>query len=70
MAKYYIRERIIFDSYGNCVRGAFNWKNVKCKGKTLFFNTAEEVQGHRALLNSLSKQFEYKICVKEDKNNG
>ena len=67
MTKFYIRERIVIDSYGNCVRGAFNWRNFKLKGKTLFFDDFKSAMCHLQFLESLSKQYQYKIMSKEER---
>lgn len=63
--KYYLKERLIFDSFGNVVRGAFPWHNLKSKGKTKYYETAEDAQLDKLYLESLCNQYEYKIMCKE-----
>ena len=66
MRKFYLKERISFDMYGNCIRGTFRFHNVKdSSNKTLYFDNVDDAFIHKHYLQSLSNQYEYKICTKE-----
>lgn len=65
MEKYYIRQRLIFDCFGNCIRGAHHWENVRnSKGKTTFYDDIDDARATKMYLESLSHYYEYKIMTK------